>query len=137
MRLVNELPGIFNWALEGLRRLRQNGRFTQPKQVLDAREQYKSENDTEAAFIADWCVCDEKQTLKSSELYRAYQLWCARNGHRAKGNNKVGSDWKRLGFEALHTREGNAWRGIGLNAEALTAIGFSGSQSNAAVKADF
>src|SRR5690606_20060574 len=57
-KLLSELAGIFNIALIGLKRLKHAGEFTVCTQSLSARQEYKAENDIEAAFVADWCVRD-------------------------------------------------------------------------------
>ena len=123
-RLVEELSGIFNWALVGLERLRQNEQFTVPNQVAKAREEYRLENDTESAFVSDWCQVGKTDEVTATDLYAAYKLWCEHNGHRPKSKNKVGSDWKRLGFLADHTRNGTVYRGVSLTIVARKSIEF-------------
>lgn len=124
-RLLAELPGIFNWALAGLRRLHKNGRFTQAEQAKDAREQYRKENDTEAAFVEEWCVTGETEQVSGSDLYAAYVKWCGRTGHKAKNMNKVAKDWQRLGFRRTHTMAGTVYEGVGLTIEARKNVEFN------------
>lgn len=125
-KLKAEAPGIFRWALEGLRRLRQQRRFTSPTTVREAVEEYKAENDVEAAFVADWGVCDPKQETKSSTLYGAYAVWCDLFGYKPQPMKTVKRDWIRLGFCWDERRDGNYYLGIGLTAEAVAALHKSG-----------
>jgi len=97
-KLKCELPGIFNWALAGLRRLRRQGHFTQAKQSVEAREAYKAENDTEAAFADECLEFDPEHKIRSQQLYDCYQAWCKRNGTLPKSSIKVAKDWIRLGM---------------------------------------
>jgi P4 family phage/plasmid primase-like protien len=97
-KLKAELPGIFNWALAGLKRLRSQGHFTQAEQSVKAREEYKAENDTEGAFAEDCLEFDPNYKVSGQALYDAYNTWCKRNGCFAKANNKVSKDWVRLGL---------------------------------------
>ena len=98
-KLKAELPGIFNWALDGLKRLRKSGKFTLSEQAKKAREEYKAENDTEAAF-ADQCLeFDPENKVRGQYLYDCYQSWCKRNGTYSKSSIKVAKDWIRLGLE--------------------------------------
>jgi len=116
-----ELPGIFNWALRGLARLRANGKFTRAKQSEQAREEYKNENDTEGAFVEDWCKRDPNARVSATEFYEAYALWCQRNGVRAKSSVKVSKDWKRLGFQKIKSSQ-NYYLGVEINTPAKKFI---------------
>lgn len=97
-KLKSELPGIFNWAIEGLKRLRKEGHFTQAEQSVKAREEYKAENDTEGTFAEDCLEFDANYRVSGQALYDAYSTWCKRNGCFAKASNKVSKDWIRLGL---------------------------------------
>ena len=79
-----ELPGVLNWALEGLRRLRGNGwRFTRPAACQAALDEHRLESDPARSFLLDHYEMDAGAgPIPSEELYLAYRLWCDRNGHR-------------------------------------------------------
>ncbi len=49
-----ELPGILNWALDGLEDWKSNG-LRIPKSVQCATEEYRSESDTIQLFIQECC----------------------------------------------------------------------------------
>lgn len=51
----NEFPGIFNWAIEGLRRLMDNKKFSESAAVSKAAKDYQNNNNIVAAFV-DNCV---------------------------------------------------------------------------------
>src|SRR5207249_4359940 len=50
--LKDELSGIFNQALDGLKRLALQEAFTQPKSVVEAKQVYIRSNDNVAVFVA-------------------------------------------------------------------------------------
>lgn len=125
--LESEVAGIFNWALEGLKRLRAQGDFTRPAQVIEAVREFKAENDTEAAFVGDWC--ERKDEIGSSELYNAYRIWCRRNGHNPKSSTKVAKDWQRLGFTKTRTAHGIVYHGVSLTLDATKSIAFTPEKS--------
>ena len=54
-RLVPELPGILNWALQGWIRLYQRGRFVQPEASVDLILQLEDLGSPVRAFIRDRC----------------------------------------------------------------------------------
>ncbi|NDU95247.1 DNA primase [Spirosoma terrae] len=81
--IANELPGVFNWVLAGLRRLLAQGRFTDPAAVRHQLEVYRSQSDTARLFIdenAYQADLDRYTTLQ--ELYREYKSFCAEDGYR-------------------------------------------------------
>lgn len=106
-KLKSELPGIFNWALEGLIRLRNKGKFTQAKQAEQAREDYKAENDTEGAFAEECLEFSLDHKIGGQHLYDAYNSWCKRNGTFPKSSTKVSKDWIRLGLKKV--RSNGTW----------------------------
>src|SRR6185295_924796 len=52
-KLKTELPGIFNWAIEGLREFRRVGRFTIPAICQSALEQLRSDSNPAVEFLAE------------------------------------------------------------------------------------
>lgn len=98
-KLLEELPGIFNWSLQGLKRLKQERGFSRSSAVTNARKEFRAENDTEAAFLEDWFDRDPAGQIRARELYTAYKDWCAHNGYRPKSERSVSKDWQRLGLQ--------------------------------------
>jgi P4 family phage/plasmid primase-like protien len=113
-KLKGELPGIFNWALEGWRRLQANGRFTSANQSEAARTEYKSENDAEAAYVEEQLESGERFSIRADELYKDYKYWCEENGFKPKNRNTVSKDWKRLKLISKRTKEAIYYVGIRL-----------------------
>lgn len=114
-KLSLELSGIFNMALIGLKRLRKAKAFTKAGQSEQAREEYKAENDIEAAFVAECCIRNPDAQINAQKLYDKYSTWCKRNGSMAKSSTKVARDWDRLGFQKVKANSGNIWRGVELS----------------------
>ena len=51
-KLASELSGIFNWAIEGYRRLKaRNFRFTKPKALTSSKEAYREKTDSVQMFV--------------------------------------------------------------------------------------
>lgn len=111
----NEGAGIMNWAIEGLMRLRQRGRFVIPSEVEEAIKEFRDTNDVAGLFVDE--LCEKEERTSSRELYRAYDTWCQNNGFRAKNITQVAEDWKRLGFEKVTVNGRSYWRGVRLRHE--------------------
>lgn len=114
-KLRGEMAGIFNMALIGLKRIRRAKAFTRVQQVESAREDYKAENDTEKAFLDDWCIRDKEAKMNAQDLYDAYASWCKRNGAMAKSSTKVAKDWQRLGLVRIKTSRNFVYIGVRLS----------------------
>jgi len=117
-----EGAGILNWALVGLDRLRQRGRFDIPKKILDATASFRDTNDIPARFVDECCYtgtdeAGEPYRAQSSQLYTAYNVWCKDTGHKPQSSTSIATDWKRLGFEKRRPGGVNHWFFVGLRNE--------------------
>lgn len=79
-KLMHELPGIFNWALDGLDRLDGRGRFTQPTSGQAEADATRRLADPIGTFVEDWCEVGPGQTITLDHLYLKYQNWCEGEG---------------------------------------------------------
>ena len=79
----NELAGLLNRALAGLNRLFENQGFSDSATVSDAMEDYKKQNDTVAAFVADCCEFNQDAKTERTSLYDAYTTYCENEGFEA------------------------------------------------------
>ncbi len=79
-KLNAELPGIMNWALEGLDRLRSRGEFIQPRASLDDLAQLAELTAPEMVFAQECCVIDPAAKEANGDLYAAWTSWCGRRG---------------------------------------------------------
>lgn len=79
-RLLQELPGILNWALIGLQRLEQRGRFIQPASSAEVIEQWGALGSQEGAFLQECCTVDPAARTPKDDLYGAYRMWARTQG---------------------------------------------------------
>src|SRR5207249_5745980 len=74
--LLTELPGILNWALDGLDRLTERGRFVQPESSKETMQELEDLASPMKAFLRDCCELDPTGEVAIEALYRAYERWC-------------------------------------------------------------
>jgi putative DNA primase/helicase len=83
-KLTCEIPGIARWAIEGLRRLRQRGRFPETRKGLQMLDRFRRESNPFFEFIEDCCETPEpaswpkekpEPVCAKESLYRAYKAW--------------------------------------------------------------
>ncbi|QDU67328.1 phage/plasmid primase, P4 family [Engelhardtia mirabilis] len=79
-RLLSELPGILNWAVEGWRRLRDRGHFVLPGSSRDAVQDLLDMASPVSAFVRDVCVLDPEARVEKGQLYAVWREWCLARG---------------------------------------------------------
>jgi putative DNA primase/helicase len=78
--IKRELPGILNWALDGLDRLTTQGGFTNPAASRDIIQQYKRISSPIRAFVEDCCLTGEGEMVQKDVLYAKYCQWADDEG---------------------------------------------------------
>ncbi len=87
-RLLTELPGIFNWAMDGLARLRKRGYIKDHPAGIDARDEFEQMSSPMKAFIEDWCVVHDSAVVPVDILWMAHKNWAAENGTKNYSKRK-------------------------------------------------
>jgi len=99
-KLLMELPGIFQWALDGYRRLEARGRFEIPLEMLQAIEDLKRHSSSVASFVSECCEWDpeseDEQFITNREVYGEYKDFCRENGFKAYASNTFSKELRRL-----------------------------------------
>ncbi|NFE96156.1 phage/plasmid primase, P4 family [Clostridium botulinum] len=75
---------VFLWALEGLKRVINNGyKFTETNVISNVRENVKNEQDSVRAFIVNNydVTNDHEDKINFSDLFRKYELFCDIEGY--------------------------------------------------------
>lgn len=78
--LLAELPGVLSWALQGLDRLRERGRFTEPASSRDAVTALADLASPVAAFVREACVRGPDREMPVRDLYQAWRQWSKDHG---------------------------------------------------------
>lgn len=99
-KLMTELSGILNWAVEGCLLWQHCGMKT-PDAVNIATEEYRSSQDLIGIFLAETCtICPQKKSgyVKTSDLYKAYCDWCEEAGERPMPHRVLSIKLSERGF---------------------------------------
>lgn len=81
-KLLDELPGILNWALHGLAQLEQAGAFLQPASGRDAVDELIRRTTPILGFISDVLESAPDAWVLKDQLYACYRHWCEEEGQR-------------------------------------------------------
>jgi P4 family phage/plasmid primase-like protien len=95
-RAKGELPGMLNWALEGLKRLRTTGEFTFSAEGEWNKQEYRNESNPARMFLMEILMPSPTGQVISSELYQGYRNWCDQHNHRPLASNVFAKEVKRL-----------------------------------------
>ena len=87
--LLAELPGILLWAIDGWRRLRERGRFVQPKTGAAMVSEMEDLASPVGAFLKDCCVIEAGKSVTCATLYQAWQWWCQDHGRDNPGDESM------------------------------------------------
>lgn len=85
-KLADELPGILNWALDGLDRLRSRSEFVQPRSGLGDLERMTELTSPVTTFVHECCLVDPSLEVATGELFTAWETWCGKQ-HLKPGSN--------------------------------------------------
>jgi phage/plasmid-associated DNA primase len=114
-----ELPGILNWAIDGLRRLRQNGRFTTSNLCNRELAAYRVDCNPAALFLAETCAAMPSADVVTADVYARYSTWCDQNGYRRLAANSFGREIQRAFPQA---EQGKVWNREGRRTEGYKGI---------------
>jgi P4 family phage/plasmid primase-like protien len=113
-----ELPGILNWALRGLARLRAQNGFTESESENQEIEDYKEEVNPARAFLSEYVEETTSGKIATKFLYGWYKKWAAENGYHPLSERVFGKEVKRK-FPKMDrrkggTRESRNWEYFGI-----------------------
>lgn len=75
-KLEQELSGIFNWAMEGLkRRLERGGHFIQPKSGASYLELMSELGNPIGSFVEDTLIFDPEGSVSKDDVFACYSHW--------------------------------------------------------------
>lgn len=126
--IANELPGIINWILEGVRLFLTEG-LGEPEALRAAVKEYREETDPVIGFINESVqdgvlITGDDQEMTISASYAAYALWCRNNNTYAMGKTRFGNRLTDLGYGTRKGTGGVRMRvGIGPNPHSFQTEG--------------
>lgn len=77
-----ELSGLLNWAIEGLRRLKDRGYFDEPASSRSELEEYRRTNDSVRAFAEEYLAEDPTGRVERANVFPHYRIFCGEENLR-------------------------------------------------------
>jgi P4 family phage/plasmid primase-like protien len=116
-KLLAELPGILRWATHGCQQWLELGHLGFPKEVQDATDKYRAEQDVLSGFFQERCTINPLAFVTIEALYSDYRHWIEATGERALlSKRRFSTAIEERGFEKRREGSGSprGWKGIGL-----------------------
>lgn len=106
--LFDDAPGIFNYAMEGLRRVMERGKFAPPTAAREATTRLHDAADPLMLWLDEDDAVSQAPELSSpsADVYKRYANWCRRNGYTPLASGPLGQRLKQLGITRTRPREG-------------------------------
>lgn len=112
-RLGSELPGILNWALEGLAEYLRSG-LGEPVEVRDAIAEYREEQDPFGPFLDEKLAFAPDRHVSAADVWAAYGKWCEAAGEDRRSRNELAEALRSRGATQDRTGKVRWWLGVGL-----------------------
>lgn len=90
-KLISELPGILQWAIQGWQRLREQGRFSEAESGREVKASLREAGSPTKAFIDECCVFDPEATESKEAVYERWAEWCKENGREPGRKDAFGA----------------------------------------------
>ena len=119
-KLASETPGIFLWAIEGLKRLQTQGEFTVPEISRAASEDFARLSSPLQAFLEDCCKVGSDLEVGTDILWDEWIRWCGSNSEETGTIQQFGTKMRAAvpGLTKFRPRDAGGrigmYRGVGL-----------------------
>jgi putative DNA primase/helicase len=87
-KLLAELPGILNWALDGLRMLREDGAFIQPEEAADTLARMADIASPVLQFAHEYLIVEEDGSDTVDNIRARYVTWCGEGGNKPQARGR-------------------------------------------------
>lgn len=96
-KLEAELPGIFNWAIQGMMRLIKNREFSESLECQRTHKEYRRLCFPILSFLDEETITGIEESVSTDVLYQKYCEWCKENGlSKPKPLHMFGRDVKEF-----------------------------------------
>jgi putative DNA primase/helicase len=97
-KLMDELPGILNWLIEGFMEWNRIG-LSAPDSIERATGQYRSQMDMIGLWEAEKCIVDSKAEVLCSDAHASFSEWAQDNYNVSYTKNRFGRMMTERSYE--------------------------------------
>ncbi len=112
-KLLKELPGIFNWAIQGLIDWKENGKqLDVPASIRKDTLAYRSEMDLLQKFLDERCNREATASCSNQLLRKEYQDWCSECDIPPMSSRRMSPKLEQRGFKKYKSNGRVHWKGV-------------------------
>jgi putative DNA primase/helicase len=105
--IESELSGVFNWVMDGLKRVLKNKDFTQSDEVEQQRKIFHRESDSVQMFIGERGYSESMVSWTLlKELYAKYKSYCDADGYYPVAKRKFSKRLEKAGYKKIKKSAG-------------------------------
>lgn len=117
----DELPGVFNFAVAGLAKLRKLTRFPETPAGAAMKDEHRARCDHEREFLTEHYAeagGSDNDNVPTQALYREYRRWMGERSYHAQGEGNFGNSVQRVfpcvrkGKPRVDGKQVHAWTGL-------------------------
>lgn len=124
--LIEEIDGVFGWAVEGLQKLLKRAGFLIPDEVRKDTDDMMETLNPLLIFVNEMCEIHDGASVGTMEIWECYAEWCKEGKNRPLGRNRfldqIQQTFPRV-KKTEHEKDGSrqrAFKGIALTLQAQT-----------------
>jgi putative DNA primase/helicase len=110
-KLEKEWSGVLAWLVRGCLEWQRNG-LAAPKEVRDATEEYRKDEDRIGQFLTEVCRFVRSERTTNRELAREVRAWCTSQNIYALNSRDLGDRLVERGCERVAIGKDRGWRGL-------------------------
>jgi putative DNA primase/helicase len=133
LQTQDEIDFLFTWGIEGLKRLLQNGHYTESNSTKAIKSRWISKTDSLQAFVNEMVEVSEGSRVRKSVFKAAYEAWCGANEMYAQTDANIGKNLPRfIPTKSIQTKP-RSWANIvirGEKAERMTEMPLDEGQTS-------
>lgn len=109
---------ILSWIMEGARLIHaEDYKLTPPRQVVQASQAYREDNDWFTQFLDDTCETGEHLSERAGDLYQTYRAWAQNTAGWARPMVDFNAAVEQAGYLRRKTKKGMFVHGLALKSE--------------------
>lgn len=122
-KLLDELPGILSWAVQGCIAWQALRDLRPPERVSAATAEYQTGEDILGGFLSECTITGGHLHATAADLYQRYTKWCESGGERAMTQTRFGRELGDRGFAKIRGA-GRRFEYVGIAIEATTVFDY-------------
>jgi putative DNA primase/helicase len=114
--LLDEMPGILNWAIQGCLEYQKDPGLAIPAKVRNQTKEYRDSQDSYLQWFEERAALNTKYRINRSLLYSDYEQWCGRRSARLPTYPILVKEFiektKAKGCKLIKSHGSRMWRGV-------------------------